>query len=80
MIKQLHTNESLVIDFDLCQPHYQVLLILFLKFTTKSLKNVQKEKKIKSVCDFVGLKNNKLPYKSNERKKQVIKTNTFTNY
>ena len=40
MIKQLHTNESLVIDFDLCQPHYQVLLILFLKFTTKSLKNV----------------------------------------
>ena len=40
------------------------LLITYMKFTAKSV--VCKErKKIKSVCDFIGLKNNKLHYKCN---------------
>ena len=35
MVKQLHTNQSLLIVLDLCRLHYQVLLIIYLKFTTK---------------------------------------------
>ena len=37
-IKQLHTDYSLLIVLDLCQPHYQVLLITYLKFTRKNAK------------------------------------------
>ena len=31
MVKQLHTNESLSIDIDLCQLHYQNLLKIYQK-------------------------------------------------
>ena len=31
MVKQLHTGQSLLIALDLCQPHYQNLLITYLK-------------------------------------------------
>ena len=47
-----------MIALDLCQPHYQVLLITYLKFTKKSVKDASKEGK--SVCIFIELKNNKL--------------------
>ena len=57
---------------DLCQPHYQVLLIIYLKFTKKSAKDVKKEKN-KSACDFIGLKNNNLYYKCKECKKGQLK-------
>ena len=62
---------------DLCRPHYQVLLIIYLKFTAKSVEDVKKEKN-KSVCDFIGLKNNKLHYKCNKCKKNIKKfPNTY---
>ena len=32
-----------MIALDLCQPHYQVLLITYLKFTKKNAKDVQKQ-------------------------------------
>ena len=32
-----------MIDLDLCRPHYQVLLITYLKFTEKNAKDVQKQ-------------------------------------
>ena len=44
MVKQLHTNLNLLIALDLCQPHYQVLLIIYLKFRAKVVKGVEKEK------------------------------------
>ena len=37
MVKQLHTNWSLLIAWDLCQPAYQNLLIIYLKFIAKNV-------------------------------------------
>ena len=37
MVKQLHINQSLLIALDLCKPHYQNLLIIYLKFITKNV-------------------------------------------
>ena len=37
MVKQLHTNKSLLIALDLCQLHYQNLLIIYLKFLAKNV-------------------------------------------
>ena len=37
IVKQLHTNENLLIALDLCQPHFQVSLITYLKFTAKNV-------------------------------------------
>ena len=37
MVKQLDTNKSLLIALDLCQPHYQNLLIIYLKFIAKNV-------------------------------------------
>ena len=37
MVKQLHTNQSLLIALDVCRPHYQVSLLIYLKFTTKNV-------------------------------------------
>ena len=55
----------------LFQANYQISLIIYLKSTAKSAKGVKKErKKIKLVCDFIGLKDNKLQYKCNECKKK----------
>ena len=34
---------------DLCQPHYQVLLIIYLK---KKSKGFEEKRKIKSICNF----------------------------
>ena len=31
-------------DLDLCQPHYQFLLVIYLKFKIKSKEDVKKEK------------------------------------
>ena len=47
-----------MIALDLCQPHYQVLLITYLKFAKKNAKDARKEEK--SVFIFIELKNNKL--------------------
>ena len=61
-----------MITLDLCQANYQILLITYLKFTEKNAKDVRK-KKIKSVCNFIRLKNNKLRYKCKECKKRWLK-------
>ena len=37
MVKQLHTNYSLLIALDLSQSHYQNLLIIPLKYTVKNV-------------------------------------------
>ena len=37
MVKQLHTNYSLLIALDLSQSHYQNLLIISLKYTVKNV-------------------------------------------
>ena len=68
MVKKLHTNQSLLIALDLCQPHYQVLLITYLKLIKKKCKGCKEKRKIKSECDFIGIKN-KLNYKCKECKK-----------
>ena len=52
MLKKLHTNQSLVIALDLCQHHYQNLLIIYLKFIAKNFKF----KNCKSECEFKCLK------------------------
>ena len=58
-----------MIALDLCQTHYQSLLIIFLKFTAKCVEGVKKEKKIKPVRDFIGLKNNKSYHKKHKCEK-----------
>ena len=49
------------------------MLITYLKFTKKECKGAEERKKIKSVCNFKGLKNNKLNYESKECKKIWLK-------
>ena len=52
------------------------MLILYLKFTKRNVKDVGKKKK--SVCNLIGLKSNKLYYKCKECKKGQLKpTNGF---
>ena len=63
-----------MIALDLCQPHYQTLLIIYLEFTKKNAKHAWKEKKIKSECDFIGFKNNKLNYKCKECRGRYFKS------
>ena len=55
-----------MIALDLCQPHYQTLLTICQEFTKKNAKHEWKEKKVKSECDFIGFKNNKLNYRCKE--------------
>ena len=62
-----------MIVLDLCQPHYQVLFITCLEFIKKECKGCEERRKIKSVCKFIGLENNKLNYKSKECKKRLLK-------
>ena len=46
---------------------------------SKDCKGCKEEKKIKSVCDFTGLKNNKWHYICNDCKKKTVKTNKAAN-
>ena len=46
----------MLIVLDLCQPHYQVLLITYLKFIVKSVKDASKEKKLNQYVILLGLK------------------------
>ena len=55
-----------MIALDLCQPNCQILLINCLRFTKNNANHAKKEKKIMSECSFIGLKNNRLPYKCKE--------------
>ena len=49
MVKQLNINQSLLIALDLRQPHYQSLLIIYLKIIKKNIE-------IKIECEIKGLK------------------------
>ena len=52
-----------MIALDLCQPHYQVLLINYLKFTKNNAKNARKEKKTNQIIiECVGLRAKTYPY------------------
>ena len=69
----MYTNLSFLIDLDLCQPHYQKLLIIYLKFIAKTIK-------IKTVNLSVSLKGLKITNflviaKSIE--KNTVKTNKW---
>ena len=44
IVKQLHTNYILLVALDLCLPHYQNLLIIYLKFIAEGVKNVNQYK------------------------------------
>ena len=57
-----------MIVLDLWRKNYRISLITYLKFT-KKCKACAKRRKVKSECDFIGLKNNKLNYKCKECKK-----------
>ena len=59
-----------MIALDLSQLYNQVLLITYLKFTKKNAKGAWKEKKTKSVCNFIGLKSHKLNYECKKCKKR----------
>ena len=48
-------------------------MITYPKFTKKNAKDAREEKKIKSVCNFIGFENNKLNYKCKECKKGRLK-------
>ena len=45
----------------------------------KECKGCKERKKIEPVCDFIGLKNNKLRYKCEECKKKMVKNNKWVN-
>ena len=55
-VKQLNTNQNLLIALDLCQPHYQVSLITYLKLTKKNGKDAKKENKTNRYAILLGLK------------------------
>ena len=57
----------------LCRPHYQSLLIIYLKFTKKECKECEERRKIKSVCNFIELTNNKLNFECKKCKKRWLK-------
>ena len=75
MVKQLHTNQSLLIVLDLCRLHYQVLLIIYLKFTTKNA-----EIKIANLSVILlGLKIINYIMNATSVKKKKIRTNKWVN-
>ena len=60
-----------MIALNLCQPHYQILLINYLKFIVKSVKDVMKEKKLNHYVILLGLKI--INYKYKEYNKRFSK-------
>ena len=61
-----------MIATDLCQLHYQILLITCQEFITKNVRNAWKEK-TRLNCEFIGFKNGRLNYKCKECKKSYAK-------
>ena len=60
--KQSHTDQILLISIDLCQANYQILLITYQEFTIRNANHAWKEKKLRSECEFVEFKNDRLKY------------------
>ena len=75
MVKQSHINYNLLITLDLCQPHYEVLLITYLKFIKKNAKHARKEKIFNQNVILLSLK--MINYVTNVKNvKTMVKTNT----
>ena len=60
--KQSHTDQILLISIDLCEANYQILLITYQEFTIRNANHAWKEKKLRSECEFVEFKNDRLKY------------------
>ena len=60
--KQSHTDQILLISIDLCQANYQILLITYQEFTIRNANHAWKEKRLRSECEFVEFKNDRLKY------------------
>ena len=74
MVKQSHINYNLLITLDLCQPHYEVLLITYLKFIKKNSKHARKEKIFNQNVILLSLKI--INYVTNVKNvKTMVKTN-----
>ena len=74
MVKQSHINYNLLITLDLCQPHYEVLLITYLKFIKKNAKHARKEKIFNQNVILLSLKI--INYVTNVKNvKTMVKTN-----
>ena len=54
---------------DLCQANYQTFVDNSSEIYSKECRRCKERKKIESVCDFIGLNDNKLHHKFNRRKK-----------
>ena len=63
-----------MIAIDLCKVNYQTLLITYLKLTKKECLKCMESKKIKSECEFIGFKNDRLHYKCKECEKGCTKS------
>ena len=60
-----------MIVLDLCQLHYQILLIIYLECIKKVC---METKKIKSKCDFIGFKKNKVNCKCKACRERYFKS------
>ena len=59
-----------MIAIDLYKVNYQTLLRTYLKLTKNNVQNAWKEKKIKSECEFIRFKNDRLHYRCKNCKKR----------
>ena len=67
---------KLLLALDLCRPHYQVLLITYLKFIKRNAKDAWKEKKSNQYAILLGLKI--MNYITNAKNvKKIVKNNKW---
>ena len=63
-----------MIAIDLYKVNYQTLLRTYLKLTKNNVQNAWKEKKIKSECEFIRFKNDRLHYRCKNCKKRCTES------
>ena len=69
MVKQLYTKQSLLILVDSYKVNYTDNLS---EINNKDCKKCMERKKIRSECEFIGLKNNRLNYKCKNAMKHLL--------
>ena len=62
-----------MIAIDLCKVNYETLLITYLKLIIKNTQHVKKNQ-IKSKCDYIGFKDNRLRYECKKCLKKCSKS------
>ena len=77
MVKQLHTNLSLLIAFNLCQPHYQNLQTIYLKLIAKNV--VIKTGNLSVNLKGLRIINFLIIAKSVKKTNKTVKTNEWIN-